>query len=66
MRKRSLAGSWTDFQAGRRHCALSQIRLSVIASAASRGAGDGIQPEKNERLALGVVVSHAAIAAEPP
>jgi hypothetical protein len=45
-------------------CALSRLGLSVIASATSGGAGDGIQPDSTERLVLlGVVVSHAAIAA---
>jgi hypothetical protein len=52
-----------DFQAGDRVCVLSRLGLSVIASAAIGGAGDDIQLEKNERLALGVGVSHAAIAA---
>jgi antibiotic biosynthesis monooxygenase len=63
MSERILDGSRTDFQAGRRVCALPRLCLSVIASAAIGGAGDGIQPEKTERLALEAVVSRAAIAA---
>jgi hypothetical protein len=65
MDKGSLDGAWTDFQAGGTVCALSHlVGPNVIASAASGGAGDGIQPGNSQHLVLlGVVVSHAAIAA---
>jgi hypothetical protein len=62
MRERSVSRRRTDFHVRVRVCALSPPGLRVVASVTC-GVGDDLQPDHLQRLATGVVVSHAAIAA---